>query len=182
MARANPSSLKRKKSTKLVESEVSSCSDCDTSSEYENIKYETSSESEDEENPNPKISKKEKAKKAKMSSEEKKPEKMKPEKDRKTSKKKIKKKAEAFDESDVKIDMSNESLKPQKIKLASNLLVECRTIVVDEPGVKKFSYPGIVFIRKMKDGNCFEFNIPMAITSRVITALEIMTKDGTSKN
>ena len=53
---------------------------------------------------------------------------------------------------------------------------------VDEPGVKKFSYPGIVFIRKMKDGNCFEFNIPMAITSRVITALEIMTKDGTSKN
>jgi len=34
----------------------------------------------------------------------------------------------------------------------------------------------------MKDGNCFEFNLPMAITSRVITALEIMTKDGTSKN
>ncbi len=180
MARANPSSLKRKKSTKLVESEVSSCSDCDTSSENENIKYETSSESEDEENP--KISKKEKAKKAKMSSEEKKSEKMKPEKDRKASKKKIKKKPEAFDESDVKIDMSNESLKPQKIKLASNLLVECRTIVVDEPGVKKFSYPGIVFIRKMKDGNCFEFNIPMSIISRVITALEIMTKDGTSKN
>ncbi len=76
--------------------------------------------------------------------------------------------------------MSNESLKPQKIKLASNLLVESRTIVVDEPGVKKFSYPGIVFIRKMKDGNCFEFNLP--ITSRVITALEIMTKDGASKN
>ena len=78
--------------------------------------------------------------------------------------------------------LSNESLKPQKIKLASNLLVESRTIVVDEPGVKKFSYPGIVFIRKMKDGNCFEFNLPMAITSRVITALEIMTKDGASKN
>ena len=178
MPRANPSTsgLKRKKSTKpkLVESEVSS--DSDTSSEYENIKYETSSESEDDENP--KTSKKEKAKKAKMSSEEKKSEKMKHEKDRKTSKKKIKKKPEAFDESDVKIDMSNESLKPQKIKLASNLLVESRTIVVDEPGVKKFSYPGIVFIRKMKDGNCFEFNLPMAITSRVITALEIMTKDG----
>ncbi len=64
---------------------------------------------------------------------------MKHEKDRKTSKKKIKKKPEAFDESDVKIDMSNESLKSQKIKLASNLLVESRTIVVDEPGVKKFS-------------------------------------------
>ena len=53
MPRANPSTsgLKRKKSTKpkLVESEVSS--DSDTSSEYENIKYETSSESEDDENP-----------------------------------------------------------------------------------------------------------------------------------
>jgi hypothetical protein len=138
---------------------------------YENIKSETSSECVDEENP--KTSKKEKAKKTKMSSEEKKSQKMKHEKDRKTSKskKKIKKKPEAFDELDVKIDMSNESLKPQKIKLASNLLVECRTIVVDEPGVKKFSYPGIVFIRKMKDGNCFEFNLPMAITSRIITAL-----------
>jgi len=78
--------------------------------------------------------------------------------------------------------MSNESLKPQKIKLASNLLIESRTIIVDEPGVKKFSYPGIVFIREMKDGNCFEFNLPMAIASRVIAAMEIMTKDGEKNN
>ena len=34
-----------------------------------------------------------------------------------------------FDESDVKIDMSNENLKPQKIKVASNLLVESRVIL-----------------------------------------------------
>jgi len=80
--------------------------------------------------------------------------------------------------------MSNESLKPQKIKLTSNLLIESRTIIVDEPGVKKFSYPKIVFIRKMKDGNCFEFNLPMVMASRVIAAIEIMTmtKDGEKNN
>jgi len=51
-----------------------------------------------------------------------------------------------------------------------------------EPGVKKFSYPGIVFIFICKMWNCFEFNLPMTITFRVITALEIMTKDGAGAN
>ena len=36
--------------------------------------------------------------------------------------------------------MSNENLKPQKIKVASNLPVESRVITADEPG-SKFSYP-----------------------------------------
>jgi hypothetical protein len=31
-------------------------------------------------------------------------------------------------------------------------------VVVDDPGVKKFSYPGIVFIRKMKDGIFSDLN------------------------
>ena len=74
------------------------------------------------------------------------------------SSKKMKKDYGMFDESDVKIDslnfsslvisgyklnsmsMSNENLKPQKIKVASNLLDESRVITVDEPG-SKFSYP-----------------------------------------
>jgi len=84
---------------------------------------------------------------------------------------------EMFDDSNVKIDMSVDSIKPQKIKLTSNLLIECRTITVDEPDKRKFSYPGIVFIRKMKDDKCFEFNIPLAIASRVISAIEIMTNE-----
>jgi ABC-type Na+ transport system ATPase subunit NatA len=59
-------------------------------------------------------------------------------KDKQNSKssKKMRKDYGMFDESDVKIDMSNENLKPQKIKVASNLLVESRVITVDEPGSK----------------------------------------------
>jgi len=34
-----------------------------------------------------------------------------------------------------------------------------------------------IFIRKMKDDKCFEFNIPLAIASRVISAIEIMTNE-----
>jgi hypothetical protein len=67
-------------------------------------------------------------------------EKMNDRKDKQNSKssKKMRKDYGMFDESDVnvKIDMSNENLKPQKIKVASNLLVESRVITVDEPGSK----------------------------------------------
>jgi len=68
-------------------------------------------------------------------------EKMNDRKDKQNSKssKKMRKDYGMFDESDVKIDMSNENLKPQKIKVASNLLVESRVIIVDEPG-SKFSF------------------------------------------
>ena len=92
------------------------------------------------------------------------------------SSKKMKKDYGMFDESDVKIDMSNENLKPQKIKVASNLLVESRVITVDEPG-SKFSYPGIVIVRKMNDGKSFEFNFPITVASRIASAIEIIMKN-----
>jgi hypothetical protein len=187
MTRAVSSSLKVKKSKKIVEDSdresTASFSDSEKS-DYEEDECSTSSESEDEETPPPQKEKvkKEKSKtaaqapvKAKASIAPK-PEKRKHCKDKKTSAKR-KRKAEMFDDSNVKIDMSNDNIKPQKIKLTSNLLIECRTIVVDEPDKKKFSYPGIVFIRKMKDDKCFEFNIPLAIASRVISAIEIMTNE-----
>ena len=88
-------------------------------------------------------------------------EKMNDRKDKQNSKssKKMRKDYGMFDESDVKIDMSNENLKPQKIKVASNLLVESRVITVDEPG-SKFSYSGIVIVRRMSDGKSFRIQLP----------------------
>jgi hypothetical protein len=176
----NPTTLKRKSKATFAENEI--CSD----SEYEN-NNETSSESEGEETPKPLISKKEKAKKEKLGvevdesigdvREKAKRRKMKDRKDKKKqnskSSKKMKKDYGMFDESDVKIDMSNENLKPQKIKVASNLLVESRIITVDEPG-SNFSYPGIVIVRRMNDGKSFEFNFPITVASRIASAIEII--------
>ena len=185
MARAAPSNLKNKKSLKTVE--VSDSSDSERS-DHEDQEYNSYSESEVEEI---KTSTKEKVKKEKQKtaassltkvkvpissrpSEKRKDKKASPS----SSNKKTKKEYDMmFDDSDVKIDMSNDNIKPTKIKLTSNLLIECRTVVVDEPDKQKFSYPGIVFIRKMKDDKCFEFNIPLAIASRVVNAIEIMIND-----
>jgi hypothetical protein len=182
MTRAVSSNLKVKKSRKIIEDSdresITSISDSEKS-DYEEDECFTSSESEGEETPPPQ---KEKVKKEKSKTPQTqvkakpKPEKRKHCNDKKTSAKR-KRKAEMFDDSNVKIDMSVDSIKPQKIKLTSNLLIECRTITVDEPDKRKFSYPGIVFIRKMKDDKCFEFNIPLAIASRVISAIEIMTNE-----
>ena len=188
MTRAVSSSLKVKKSKKIIEDSdresTASFSDSEKSDYEEEDECFTSSGSEDEETPPPQKEKvkKEKSKTAAQAQVKAKPaiasrpEKRKHCKDKKTPAKR-KRKAEMFDDSNVKIDMSIDNIKPQKIKLTSNLLIECRTVVVDEPDKKKFSYPGIVFIRKMKDDKCFEFNIPLAIASRVISALEIMTNE-----
>ncbi len=178
----NPSNLKRKSKATFAENEIGS--DSEGVSEYENSN-ETSSESE-----GATISKKEKAKKEKLevevdesvvdAREKSKRKKMSDRKDKKKqnskSSKKMKKDYGMFDESDVKIDMSNENLKPQKIKVASNLLVESRAITVDEPG-SKFSYPGIVIVRKMNDGKSFEFNFPITVASRIASAIEIIMKN-----
>ena len=183
----NPSNLKRKSKATFAENEIGS--DSEGVSEYENSN-ETSSESEGEETSKTTISKKEKEKKEKLevevdesvvdAREKTKRKKMSDRKDKKKqnskSSKKMKKDYGMFDESDVKIDMSNENLKPQKIKVASNLLVESRVITVDEPG-SKFSYPGIVIVRKMNDGKSFEFNFPITVASRIASAIGIIMKN-----
>lgn len=144
MTRAVSSNLKVKKSRKIIEDSdresITSISDSEKS-DYEEDECFTSSESEGEETPPPQ---KEKVKKEKSKTPQTqikakpKPEKRKHCNDKKTSTKR-KRKAEMFDDSNVKIDMSVDSIKPQKIKLTSNLLIECRTITVDEPD--KGSFP-----------------------------------------
>ncbi len=98
-----------------------------------------------EETPKTLISKKEKSKKEKLevevdesvvdAREKTKRKKMKDRKDKKSnskSSKKMKKDYGMFGESDVEIDGLNENLKPQRIRVASNLLVESRVITADE--------------------------------------------------
>lgn len=196
MSRSTSANLKNKRSRKVIEDsdrESSVCQSDSEGSDYEGYEYYSPSESEAEETSQKEKAKKEKPKAATAGVTRSKPvavskvaEKKKDSrvvsKDKKiissTSQSKRKKKDyDMFDESNIIIDMSNENIKPKKIKITSTLLLECRTVVVDEPDKKKFSYPGIVFIRKMKDDKCFEFNIPLAIASRVVNAIEIMMND-----
>lgn len=81
-----------------------------------------------------------------------------------------------FDEADVTIDMSVENLEKKKIKLTSNLMIERRMIDIKEPGKKQYSFPAIVFLRKMKDEKAFEFNLPLSVGPKLVDALEIFLK------
>jgi hypothetical protein len=37
-----------------------------------------------------------------------------------------------------------------------------------------FSYPAIVFLRRMKDGKIFEFNLPASLASKVVEAVTVV--------
>jgi len=78
-----------------------------------------------------------------------------------------------FDDTDISIDMSTEFVKPKKIKLSNNLIV-CRKMISVEEGGKKWTYPGLVFLRKMKDSKAFEFNLPLKISDLLIDAIRIL--------
>jgi hypothetical protein len=132
--------------------------------------------------------KKEKAKKEKLevevdedesvvdAREKQKRNKMRDRKGKKANSKKMRKDYRMFVESDVKIDMLNENLKPKKIRVASNLLVESRIITDNEPG-SKFSYPGIAIVCKMNDRRSSEFNFSITVASRIVSAIEIIIKN-----
>ena len=130
--------------------------------------------------------KKEKAKKEKLevevdesvvdAREKQKRNKMRDRKGKKANSKKMRKDYRMFVESDVKIDMLNENLKPKKIRVASNLLVESRIITDNEPG-SKFSYPGIAIVCKMNDRRSSEFNFSITVASRIVNAIEIIIKN-----
>ena len=103
--------------------------------------------------------------------------KMRDRKGKKANSKKMRKDYRMFVESDVKIDMLNENLKPKKIRVAFKIfLVESRIITDNEPG-SKFSYPGIAIVCKMNDRRSSEFNFSITVASRIVSAIEIIIKN-----
>ena len=169
MSRNNSSSLKNKKRTVLDESDTDaeSFSDCQSEDEgYSSAESEAESKSEEK--------KQTKKSKGKEKDEKKQKVKIKTEKDSRKNPKKKKKVDEIFDDTDVSIDMSKENVTIKKIKLQSNLLLVRRMVEVNENG-KKWSYPALVFVRKMKDSKAFEFNLPLAIADNIAEAIKALT-------
>ena len=142
-------------------------------SEYSRSEEETDSEVEKE-----KVSKKEKCKKGRVSSRSQKEKDKKPQSKTANSSRKRKSALEDvdFDDLTVDIDLSSENISNQRIKLASNLLIESKIVEVKEENGKKYSYPALVFIRRVKDKKVFEFNVPTVLSSRLCEAIKTLVR------
>ena len=92
-----------------------------------------------------------------------------------TEKKCNKKEAENFDESNLSIDLTSNDFVKKKVKLTDNFIVESRVIEFAEGG-RKYSYPAIVFSKRMKDTKkAYDFNIPLSIGPKLVKALKFIT-------
>lgn len=118
-----------------------------------------------------KTSQKRKKKETSTKSKPKKIKKVEEEKVYKSKKKSAKCVTDTFDENIAK-DISIETMKCQRVKLASNLILEKKIVEVNEPGKVKFKYPALVFARKSSDGKVFEFTMPLTIIPKIQEALE----------
>ena len=97
-----------------------------------------------------------------------------------TEKKAGKREPDNFDESNLSIDLTSNDFVKKKIKLSDNFLVESRVVDYVEGG-RKYSYPALVFAKRMKDTNkAYDFNIPLSMAPKLVKALNFII-DGASK-
>ena len=83
-----------------------------------------------------------------------------------------------FDDLKVAVDMSKEVVREKRVKLSSNLIIESRMVEVrDEETKKTFNYPAVVFLRKIKDGKIFEFNVPLNLCKKLVEAINIVSNE-----
>jgi len=117
--------------------------------------------------------KKESSKKTKVQQKkvEDKPIPIKKDKDKSKSRNHKNRPPKGFDE-DISLDMSLNKLNKKRVKLSSNILIETKIVEVKEQGKENFSFPALVFVKKMSDGKLFEFNLPLNISVKLQDALE----------
>ena len=97
-----------------------------------------------------------------------------------TEKKAGKREPDNFDESNLSIDLTSNDFVKKKIKLSDNFLVESRVVDYVEGG-RKYSYPALVFAKRLKDTNkAYDFNIPLSMAPKLVKALNFIV-DGASK-
>jgi hypothetical protein len=81
----------------------------------------------------------------------------------------------SFDDLEVTLDMSDSMTDCKRVKLAPSLMIENKIVEVkDEETRKTYSYPAIVFLRRMKDGKVFEFNVPTNLARKLVEAVTVI--------
>ena len=67
----------------------------------------------------------------------------------------------------------------KKIKISSNVIVQCRMIDGVEKGKNAAfqDYAALSFWRKTKDEKAFEFNLPLGLATNIIEALKLIIND-----
>ena len=90
-------------------------------------------------------------------------------------------KKEASDFSDKNVDYDLFKDDPTRViqkrcKLSKDVVMSCKMITVNQPKLS-FEYAAVVFARKGKADKAFEFNLPLELAPRIISALTLMMKD-----
>jgi hypothetical protein len=161
---------KRKQNNDSVSESESECSD------GRNYEDSSSSENESEKSSSSSVKKKKKEKesskktKVQQKKVEDKPIPIKKDKDKSKSRNHKNRPPKGFDE-DISLDMSLNKLNKKRVKLSSNILIETKIVEVKEQGKENFSFPALVFVKKMSDGKLFEFNLPLNISVKLQDAL-----------
>lgn len=82
-----------------------------------------------------------------------------------------------FDD-DIDKDISITKFERKKCKISSTVAIETKIIEVVEPGPgkKTYSFPSIVFIRRISGEKTFEFNLPLSLLPKIIEGLEYISQ------
>lgn len=89
--------------------------------------------------------------------------------------KKRKSEEKLFDNLESTLDISDNAVSCKRVKISPSLMIESRMVDVKDDETKRlYSYPAIVFLRRMKDGKIFEFNVPANLASKVVEAVTVV--------
>lgn len=80
---------------------------------------------------------------------------------------------ENFDDLQFDNDLSTEArtIVERTIKISQGLCIKSGTIFGEDARRQTFEYPGVFFIKKMRDNKCFRFNFPLKDAGKVVCAL-----------
>ena len=92
----------------------------------------------------------------------------------------MKNESQSFGDMDVDLDLYHSApsnVVPMRIKLANNLILTCKNLDQKDSKIA-YDYAALTFQRRTGQDKIFEFNLPMSITPRLMSALKaICTKN-----
>jgi hypothetical protein len=76
-----------------------------------------------------------------------------------------------FDRIQCNLDLSENHIVEKKIKISPSLIIMTKIVEVKEDD-RSFSYPAIVFVKRIKEDEVFEYNLPLNLGRNILAALQ----------